>query len=147
MSENLKNLSIKFSQMRDELMKEAQELLYEEFSKVFDAHPDITVITWTQYRPYFNDGDECNFGVNDFYISNALDTENVHSYGEYEGDADNVFVKGSWDDKSKKYSDVWDLERFANTSLGLDVFETAFGDGSQVRATRNGITSDEYDHD
>src|SRR5688572_27883088 len=29
-----------------------------------EDHPEIQQISWTQYTPYFNDGDECTFGVN-----------------------------------------------------------------------------------
>lgn len=33
------------------------------------AHPEVTGIAWTQYTPYFNDGDPCVFSVGEPYFS------------------------------------------------------------------------------
>lgn len=138
-----------FETVRAELMKKAQAVVNEKFQELLNAHPEITMITWNQYCPYFNDGETCEFSINDWYVSNAPydDFENVSSYGEYEGGTEDIFVKGSWDDKSKKYKDVWDFEKFANSTLGHDVFLSAFGDGVEVRVTKDSITIDDYDHD
>ena len=43
-------------------MKAEFEPIFQEFFKAF---PEIKMIAWTQYTPYFNDGDTCEFGVND----------------------------------------------------------------------------------
>ena len=29
------------------------------FRAVFERHPNVRSLTWTQYTPYFNDGDPC----------------------------------------------------------------------------------------
>ena len=36
--------------------------------ELFDRHPILNAIYWTQYTPYFNDGDPCTFGVNDLFF-------------------------------------------------------------------------------
>jgi len=35
------------------------------FKPLFDAIPNLEAIRWRQYIPYFNDGDECTFGVHE----------------------------------------------------------------------------------
>lgn len=35
----------------------------EQARELFQRIPEIEEFSWTQYTPYFNDGDECIFGV------------------------------------------------------------------------------------
>ncbi len=35
----------------------------------FEDHPEVAMVTWEQYTPYWNDGESCEFGTyNLFYI-------------------------------------------------------------------------------
>lgn len=60
-----------------EKMQEAQSFMqaharqYIELSvhSFFDACPEITSIHWTQYTPYFNDGDSCEFSVHELHYT------------------------------------------------------------------------------
>lgn len=48
-------------------MQENSTGLIEQATKIFlDACPEVTGIHWTQYTPYFNDGESCEFSVNEF---------------------------------------------------------------------------------
>lgn len=60
----------------DELLKlkeEYQKRVREEgegvlklmFKDFFESNPQIDSVRWTQYTPYFNDGEPCEFGVGD----------------------------------------------------------------------------------
>ena len=31
------------------------------FKEIFDAHPNVAAVRWTQYAPHFNDGEACVF--------------------------------------------------------------------------------------
>lgn len=42
-----------------------KEALQEAFTEFFNKHPEATAIVWTQYVPYFNDGDPCVFSVHE----------------------------------------------------------------------------------
>ena len=42
-----------------------KEAIAEAFAPFFAANPNIDGIYWTQYTPYFNDGDPCEFSVHD----------------------------------------------------------------------------------
>lgn len=37
------------------------------FDEFFRQYPQVYALTWTQYTPYFNDGEECTFRVHDLY--------------------------------------------------------------------------------
>lgn len=59
-------------------MQEKSTGLIEQATKIFlDACPEVTGIHWTQYTPYFNDGESCEFSVNDicFHILEDEDDE------------------------------------------------------------------------
>lgn len=47
------------SELRDEIRKTLGEIM----KIFFEANPQVASISWTQYTPYFNDGDACEFDV------------------------------------------------------------------------------------
>lgn len=144
---SLQELAAKFTEVKAKMMAEGQAALKEEFQKCFDAYPEITVIKWSQYTPWFNDGETCEFNVNSFVISNAPDSENVSAWGDYEGDHDDVFAEELWGESKNKYPLIADLERFCNTEIGEDIMLSAFDNHVIVTATRAGFEVEEYEHD
>jgi hypothetical protein len=52
-----------------EARRKCQEILKNGFFHIFANFPEIKAISWTQYTPYFNDGEECVFSVGDFSVS------------------------------------------------------------------------------
>lgn len=64
-------LSVQLDAVRAEMKKMAKEkgseMILELFKPLFDL--GVVQISWTQYTPYFNDGEACEFGVGDTYIS------------------------------------------------------------------------------
>lgn len=159
------NLIERYEAARAALMAEGKEAIELEFMAIFERHPELTVIKWNQYTPYFNDGEECTFSVNDFNVSNAPDIENVTCYGDYDGEEDEdeegnmptkVFVMDKWGDRnsktwgdrnSKTYADVWELQEFAQSSIGEDLFRDIFDNHVTVVVTKDGIEVEEYEHD
>lgn len=103
-------------------------------AEFFAANPTIEAVKWTQYTPYFNDGDPCVFHVGE-------------TYARVDG------VEGDDDDG---FTDSWSLEgapkeaiRVLGETLGSleDVLEVVFGDHAEVIATRDELRVEEYDHD
>jgi len=47
------------------MMAIAEEAVFDSLYDVFIEHPTIQTISWTQYTPYFNDGEPCEFSVHD----------------------------------------------------------------------------------
>lgn len=132
----------------------AQALFKETTKEFFDKNPNVTAIVWTQYTPYFNDGDECTFGVNDATFTNAPDPENVR-WGEYEGDEETatdgseIFAWEGWGDAPKGLNVEMckAFGRMIGSSEMEDVMKAMFGDHVKVVATREGFDVDDYDHD
>ena len=87
MSQSLDSLIQDFTSYQEQFRKSATEKLKEFFVKFWEENPAIRAVTWTQYAPYFNDGDACVFSVNDPYFTNAEgeDLENIDSWGIYGG--------------------------------------------------------------
>ena len=79
---------------RAEFKTKAQSAMKASFKEVFDLFPEITTIRWTQYTPYFNDGDTCEFSVHEPVVTNLTgeDLDDVTAYGEYDGPRDDVYT-------------------------------------------------------
>jgi hypothetical protein len=85
-------------------MQEAQSFMqahssqYIELSvqSFFDACPEIESIFWTQYTPYFNDGDSCEFSVHELhYTVEGLPSDDhegsyLHTQSDYEAAIENL---------------------------------------------------------
>ena len=152
-------------ELRRKFQATAQELFKETTKEFFDSNPAITAVVWTQYTPYFNDGDTCEFGVNSPTFTNAPDPESV-SWGSYDGDEEGVFavenisyVMNSDRDYYKneqeaiKKAGVIDVDsceafqRMICSSAMEDVMQAMFGNHVKVIATRDGFDIQDYDHD
>lgn len=165
-------LQEKFDQLlseQEELRKKfqvtAQELFKETTKEFFDGNPSIKAVVWTQYTPYFNDGDTCEFSVNSPTFTNAPDPENVR-WGEYDGDEEDVFAVENMAYAMKSDSPYYKedqeairkaggvdvdsceaFERMICSSSMEDVMLAMFGNHVQVIATREGFEVNDYDHD
>lgn len=109
---------------------------------VFDAHKEINRIEWTQYTPYFNDGEPCTFGVHDVYFLGnaeggdsrwAEEREDKIEVAKGYGENRKVLLKAA-DDFSQLVSDNEDL-------MGT------LGEGKVVITREGGLELEEYDHD
>jgi hypothetical protein len=103
---------------------------------LFTAYPNVKAIGWTQYTPYFNDGEPCVFSVNDLYVCD--ETCNIDSYDIYSW---NEVWRGG-DDKYPLIAEVAGILQNAE-----DILLMMFGDHVKVVATPNGIDVEEYDHE
>lgn len=140
--------------LQKKFQETAQALFKETTKEFFDKNPNVTAIVWTQYTPYFNDGDTCEFSVHDATFTNAPDPHNVR-WGEYDGDEEvaadgsEIFAWEGWGeapvDLNTEMCKAFD--RMINSSEMEDVMKAMFGDHVKVVATREGFDVDDYDHD
>jgi hypothetical protein len=107
----------------DKLKNEGEAAMKEAFKEVFDKHPCIDSVYWTQYTPYFNDGDPCYFRMNEFEVE----------WDEDEADTDH-------DAAIEDINEIFE-------EAGEDVFEQLFGDHKRIEVTREGISIRKYSHD
>lgn len=124
-------------QLKETMGQRFQGELKTAFKGLFAAYPNVRAIGWTQYTPYFNDGDPCVFSVNDLYV---LD----HTVDEDETDIHEGVDMG-WGDGPRLYPEI---ARIAETlQASNDLLLEMFGDHCKITVTPAGIDVDEYEHD
>jgi hypothetical protein len=150
-------------ELKKKFQVEAQSLFKDITKEFFDKNPGITAVRWTQYTPYFNDGDTCEFTVNDPVFTNASEEElyNVSAWGEYEGEDETVWALESyvltgtskWHEETREKVSNVNIDschmfaKMINSSEMEDVMLAMFDDHVVVTATRNGFDVTDYEHD
>lgn len=127
-----------------------------EFLEAVDAFlniPGVYAARWRQYTPYFNDGDPCEFSVDDICVKlTPLDEDDEG--GDYE---DGFFASWSlkWNNDNDEISNMSEdslqalnkvFERWVNLNID-EVARRNFGDHAVVTATLEGFNVEFYDHD
>ena len=80
-----------FEAIKQQHLAGLKENLNTILSEVF-ANENIQAIAWSQYTPYFNDGDECVFRVSEpFIVLDGFEPDNIPG-NIYEFDDDDVYV-------------------------------------------------------
>jgi hypothetical protein len=124
MIENLKKAREAYDKQLAALGENAQKAVVESLAELI---PKGKVLVWSQYTPYFNDGEACTFSVRDPYLQDENEDD---EHDPYEGD-----------DLPKGLAKAWD-------ALPEDLMEKAFGDHVQVWVKHGGEFSvDECSHD
>jgi hypothetical protein len=133
--------------------------------------PLVTEFGWTQFTPYFNDGDPCVFSTRAPWFRTAAEVpapgdEDEESDDESD-DEDRLTIDhhptlgtSHWNGKTCRYVDVKLSPDRAVTSAKCKelsgaieggtfdvVLLDAFGDHAEITVKRTGITVDFYDHD
>lgn len=141
-----------------EIQEKGQQKLKEVFKLFWESNPNVHLVMWTQYTPYYNDGDVCEFSVGEILFSNLADSAEYKNidYDNYEGDLENIWIYSEWDvcqnDKNIKDSErmnfdmAKDLTNFLDSKTMKDVLELLFEDHVKVFATREGFTVVGYEH-
>lgn len=149
------------------LEKALQESLQETFNEstklFFEWYPHLETISWTQYSPWFNDGEECTFSRNEIDVNghevNGLDSlidyhakspEERMRYAaghpwvvrDYERAMDNMLERVLITE-GVNFSDLAD---FIN-AFDDEFYEEAFGNHVEVTIRKDGVTVEEYEHD
>lgn len=135
-----------------------------EFLELIDAvldTPGIEALKWTQYTPYFNDGEPCEFDVREgsVKLSEQFGTAEEGDYGDGWLDEYSVYgytTPGDYGKENREYSlnghstvEIKEaLEKFnAATSSFESVARANFGDHAEVTATKEGFSVEYYEHD
>ena len=141
--DRVEQLISEFYKLKDEIEKakkryanELKSTLGNTIKEILSTSDKIETIGWTQYTPYFNDGDSCEFGVNELYYVNGEDVDETD------------WLNGSESEEDKK--EVALFERCSDLigSIAEDLMYEMFGDHCLVTIGKNGsIDVEEYDHD
>ena len=159
---NLKEYADHKKRFIEKISASLNDAFREFFEKVGD---EINCITWNQYTPYFNDGAACVFFVNDVYFSNVPPSQidDITDWGEYEGELDNVFCVTIGDIQRNCYGyfcdpkplglsqavidACTDIDDVISHSDMEDILQDILGDHVVVRVTKEGIRTNELEHD
>jgi hypothetical protein len=159
--QKLEKLKERQSQISD-IKKEVLDLssgVFEDFYKyIFEKYTTLESFGWTQYTPYFNDGDTCIFSVNTDYIS--VNDEYVDE-SKWSSEV-NVLNWGNWNRELKVYEGRVEepnpnydpvLTAASNEITNFlgnfdnDFYLSKFGDHAEITVTKSGVDISDYDHD
>jgi hypothetical protein len=167
MSNLFKELLDLKSKYDEKIEKEGKKALKEAFKGVFEKHLCVDKVVFTAYTPYFSDGSENIYSVNEFNIifkkpilKKLVKLEKEKPTNSYmlsqieetlEGDSSDVCGNeaSGWTDYANDpevaaaAQAVYDLER----SIPEDVIRSVFGDHIKVTVTKSKIEVEEYSHD
>ena len=159
------------------LQADALEVFPKEVQALFDRHPVLEFVSWTQYAPYFNDGDPCTFSVHEAYINGISgdycetrcpecgyeeECEHLAPYIIPYDEMESIDKREdeSYEDYNKRRlaahirpevrEAMLEAIRDAKKLIGAfseDTYESMFGDGVQVVLKRDGIEVEGYNHD
>ena len=126
----------------------------------FDEDTECKSIVWKQYTPFFNDGSECVFSVHDpafySYDVNNMTAEQESDHDDWDGELLYVSSYSTkddiWENGKPRPATEAELTRTKLASLITNdtvskMLKLSFGDHTKVTVTRDGITSEDYDHD
>lgn len=132
---------VRMAEYRKKMEEEGKAFFSELVKPVFEKYPQLERISWTQYTPYFNDGDPCTFSSGASYPSMkfagtaAEDDDDEHE--------ESYFKNDDASDEAECYRmAVQVLDSFDD-----DDYEMLFGDHARVILNPSGIEVEDYEHD
>lgn len=127
----LKAINDEMDALREKNTKKFLDILKRGFAECFEKFPELKSFSWTQYTPYFNDGDSCVFGVGE--------VDEVNEESIYECDED------GWQ------SEVAAAVNALINNVDQDIMEQQYGDHVRVIVKKRGnnfsTTTEEYEHE
>lgn len=132
--------------------------------------PSVVAFGWSQYTPYFNDGEPCVFSVNELRVKLDTDDEDTSLYDcdfcvscrpdlgrvEFQRGPDGRVLYGAageylWQPYQGPDEHRYKVLKAANEAIQDPAFERVlldkFGDHAMVKVTRAGIEVEFYSHD
>lgn len=144
---NIKRTVSTFEERLTKLQKQLEVEIHKAFKEFFKTTPEVKMIAWTQYTPYFMDGDECIFSVNEMYFcKKVIEVDNIY---DLEDDEEEIVLEVPYwySEKPKNELDA-KCQDFSNALHSAENFmQTTFGDHVTILATKKGFDIREYEHD
>lgn len=144
----LSKLIESFNEEKQKFQSKIQEAFKEELKQL--VFPDkIKSIGWTQYTPYFNDGDSCEFSVNaDYLYINEEHEEDIDFISESSYEVVNGQYKSvpnpNYDEECANFA-----EKFGQIidQVPCEVMLDMFGDHVIVHYSGGKFKVNDYSHD
>jgi len=137
---------------KEEYQTKAREAIGKVFKLFMEQNPEVKRIVWTQYTPWFNDGETCVFSINDpMFVAKEPENAEDMSYYEWEED-DLIWSTGKYKTESAHpasdalEANINKLTTFMNDNETM--LQEVLGDHVAVTILADGTTLiDEYEHD
>lgn len=133
--ETFSNKKAQWRKQRDDMREEGQKLLFDALQDLFNNNDNLKEISWTQYTPWFNDGDTCEFST--YATSPTVNGWSENSWLDYENDESGEQIP---DELYKEITTILNI-------LDEDDYKEIFGDHVKVVITKEGYEVEEYSHD
>jgi hypothetical protein len=106
-----KKLQEQIDELNSQMREKSKDLMKEAFRNFFTSYDSVVEnVFWTQYTPYFNDGETCHFGVGDMCITlkGAVDADG--DFEEFEGSE--IYDEDDINDLKEKIAawEAWELD-------------------------------------
>lgn len=149
----------KIKALEEEINNTAKANFNKMVQELFIKYPELNSFSWTQYTPYFNDGEPCEFGVHEVDEINGY--RRWSSRDEQEGEGVN-FYTNSRDDKYNTSTHKWEPNPEHNVYHGKvvedvtdfiasfqdDTLQFLFGEGQiTCRRGQDPDVDNDYSHD
>lgn len=154
----LKEKQEEIKKLKKEMIEASNKIFTELTKTIFEEHPKVKSFGWSQYTPYFNDGDTCTFSAHTDYIyingdsadeADWMSETTITNYGTwnrekrvYEGRTEVPNL--NYDPELVKAND--EIREFLR-NFDEDFFMSQFGDHAEITVTAEGVSVDEYEHD
>lgn len=135
--DELENLVKVSNELMKKMEEDGQKALVAGFKGVFEAHPEMISFSWTQYTPYFNDGEACYFSVHEPYEFTFQGKDGPEEYERY-GQKKNKEWEKIVKEIQNKFSVVEQLGEHMKTICGDHVRVTLYADKIEIEG---------YEHD
>lgn len=140
-----------FEKMKKDLINDFRQSLNVLATEIFKNIPQLKAISWIQYTPYFNDGDECRFSIREIIYYNYIPDRYFRYAEEFE---DEEQAEGTWayTDYELKNTDLSEeviafLKKFDSTiNTNSEFIKEIFGDHRKIIWTVEGVQTQEYDN-
>jgi hypothetical protein len=113
-----------------------QQAFFEGVKPIFEKYKLLQDFSWVQFTPYWCDGSECTFGVNDDVCVNTNGFDYEEAYN------DDIPFLTEKEVKSIR-TELVDIIR----KIGADDLKELFGDHAEVLVTREGVTVRKWEHE
>lgn len=161
--DKLNELAEIVAQARRDCAKQGKKAFREACADLFASHPGLGKFGWTQYTPYFNDGEPCVFSVGDLCMF-SCDGMPTSTLSEDEEEDEDDYFSGPWRERATgewRYADGWSESALLALEACKEIVDAlgnmeetamlAFGDHVKVIVRRGEgdtvVEVEEYDHD
>jgi hypothetical protein len=142
-----REIEARLDEARREFAEIGARVLVEHFAELFVRHPDARGFRWSQYTPFFNDGDPCTFSSDHEYgeillIDPAADPDDEPEFVTIE---DAGWIECDTPEH-RRLNEINDEFRRHFPDLRDDDMESLFGDHVRVTIYPDRVATEEYDH-